>query len=111
MSCLSPYKNQHVEMLIGSMSSLFSFSYAGVVECVDKYYAIGNGSDVALGSLYASMDMQAYKRIALALSAATKHTSVVKPPYTILSSGLYAVSRYNPDFHSNMTEIDISVPR
>lgn len=105
--CLEPYHDQ-VKALIGSMGKLFYLdSLYGVVECIDGYMAIGNGADIALGSLYSTMNMAGYKRIAIALTAATKH-GFVRPPYTILSSGLYAVSRYSPDFHTNMTEVDIA---
>lgn len=105
--CLEPYQENSVQLLIGSMGKLFYFSQQGAIECIDGYMAIGEGADIALGSLYSTMNMAGHKRIAIALSAAAKHSTLVRAPYTILSSGLYAVSRYSPDFHSNMTEVDL----
>jgi len=110
MSSLTPYR-ENIQALIGSMGKLFYFSHYGVVECVDGYMAIGDAADIALGSLYSTMNMAGYKRIAVALSAATKHNHLIRAPYTILSSGLYAVSRYSPDFHSNMTEVDLTAQK
>ena len=106
-SCLE--QQEYAQAIIGVGKYLFLLdTLTGIIQCVDDYCAIGDGKGTALGSLYSTIGLPGYKRVALALSAANKHTYNVKPPYTILSTGLYAVSKYNQDFHSTMTEVDIS---
>lgn len=99
---------EHVKAIIGISGSLFYIdSHVGAILCSDGYFAIGEGSTIALGSFYSTKDMPAYKRITTALYAATKHSLSVRPPYTILTSNSYAVGRNYIDQYSDITEAEI----
>lgn len=54
-----------------------------VGESLDGYDACGCGADVALGTLYATPNMQSKKRIELALKAAEHHNGGVRAPFVI----------------------------
>lgn len=68
--------------LVGFKGRLFYIaSDYQVGEPVSGYEAVGCGADVALGSLYATPDMQASKRIELALKASEQHNTGVRGPF------------------------------
>lgn len=54
-----------------------------VGEALDGYNAVGCGSEVAKGVLFATPDMQGYKRVELALKAAERHNAGVRGPFLI----------------------------
>lgn len=53
---------------------------------LNNYDAIGCGSEIALGSLYATAGMNPQERITKALDAATEFNAGVRPPFLILPS-------------------------
>lgn len=59
-----------------------------VTNTVDGYDAIGKASEVAIGSLHttAQLDLPPLERLYLALDAAEHHTCVVSRPFTYISS-------------------------
>jgi len=74
--------------LVGFQGRLFRISSDYQVgETLCGYDAIGCGDNVALGSLVATPDMQATKRVELALRAAESHNIGVRGPFYIESIG------------------------
>lgn len=71
--------------LVGFQGRLFYIeSDYQVGEALDGYDAVGCGSDVALGALYAtSARVTPRKRILLALQAAERHNAGVRAPFTV----------------------------
>jgi ATP-dependent protease HslVU (ClpYQ) peptidase subunit len=68
--------------LVGVRGRLFQIaSDYQVGEPLDGYDAVGCGDDIALGSLYATPDMQSVKRIEMALKAAERHNAGVRAPF------------------------------
>lgn len=84
-------KNNEVEscgtFLVGYRGRLFSIQddyQVGEAAC--GYDAVGCGQDIALGSLYATVDMADGKaRVGRALHAAEAHSAGVRGPFTIQS--------------------------
>lgn len=73
--------------LIGVKGRLFVVhSDFQVGESVDGYAAVGSGSDVALGSLYATQGQAVRKRINTALEAAAYFNAAVAGPFTVIRS-------------------------
>ncbi len=73
--------------LVGFQGRLFCiFSDYQVGEALDGYDAIGCGSDIALGVLYATPTMKPKKRLELALQAAEHHSAGVRLPFIIEES-------------------------
>lgn len=72
------------KFLIGYQNRLFIIEgdYQ-VEEATYPYNAVGSGTDVALGVLYATPDIQAMKRVELALKAAEQHNTTVRAPFHI----------------------------
>ena len=74
-----------------SDGGVFLVGYKGVLYVVDSdfqvglpstpYYAIGCGTDLALGSLFSTVGKSAEKRIVMALEAASEFSSAVSPPF------------------------------
>ena len=99
--------NIYVSALIGMENRLFYVNtYEGVTECIDGYYSIGNGSGVALGSLFSTSQYPAYKRVLLALSASENFISNVKGPFTIIGSQEHIISEHyrSPTFYNDETQ-------
>ncbi|HEX7735352.1 MAG TPA: hypothetical protein VF458_10825 [Ktedonobacteraceae bacterium] len=70
--------------LVGFEKRLFVIdSDYQVGETLDGYAAVGCGADVALGVLYATPDMQAARRVELALKAAEAHNNGVRGPFYV----------------------------
>jgi ATP-dependent protease HslVU (ClpYQ) peptidase subunit len=73
--------------LVGFQGRLFCiYSDYQVQEALDGYDAIGCGSDIALGVLYATPTMKSKKRLELALQAAEHHSAGVRAPFIIEES-------------------------
>ena len=66
--------------------SLFEISVDGSVIEVDEYTAIGSGSDIALGSLNTTNNMDPIERIILAIESSCKTNLYVNYPIVILNS-------------------------
>jgi hypothetical protein len=108
LSCIN--ENTDISALIGIHNSLFYIDKSGVIECIDRFASIGEGSGVAIGSLYSTHGLPSYKRISIALNAATRYTNSVRPPYTILDLHSYNVGKYYSDiekYHNDVTDSDI----
>ncbi|WP_435111897.1 hypothetical protein [Nocardiopsis synnemataformans] len=76
--------------LVGTCGRLFIVdSDYQVGEAADGYAAVGCGSDLALGALYATADsdLDPRGRLELALRAAVRHNAGVAPPFTFVSAG------------------------
>jgi len=74
-------------LLVGVAGRLFKVdSDYQVGEPVDSYDACGCGTDVALGSQYATDFLPPKVRQGMALTTAEHHSSGVCSPFTILSS-------------------------
>ncbi|STO12699.1 Uncharacterised protein [[Flavobacterium] thermophilum] len=75
--------------LLGYKDKLFKIeSDYQVSESIDNYMACGNGEAFALGSLMTTenTNLSPYKRIRLALQAASKFAIGVEPPFYILNT-------------------------
>jgi ATP-dependent protease HslVU (ClpYQ) peptidase subunit len=76
--------------LVGAAGRLFAvYEDYQVAEAADGYAAVGCGSDIALGALYASARTRtpAGKRVALALEAAERFSAGVRGPFICLAAG------------------------
>jgi ATP-dependent protease HslVU (ClpYQ) peptidase subunit len=72
--------------LVGFQGRLFCInSDYQVEETLCGYNAIGDGDDVALGSLYTTGEFMPHNRVELALQAAEYHCSTVRGPFIIES--------------------------
>lgn len=73
-------------LLVGTRGSIHMVDFdGGVVRCRDGFHAVGSGSAVAMGALYASKKSHPRQRILSALTAAEKYTTFVRAPFTLLS--------------------------
>ncbi|HEX6779543.1 MAG TPA: hypothetical protein VF099_15145 [Ktedonobacterales bacterium] len=71
-------------ILIAHRGRLFNLgSHYSMHEAQCGYDAIGNGSEIAKGALYATRSLPPRERITLALEAAAEHVNYVRPPFTI----------------------------
>jgi ATP-dependent protease HslVU (ClpYQ) peptidase subunit len=76
--------------LAGVSGRLFSvYEDYQVAEAADGYAAVGCGSDISLGALYATARtrMPARKRVEVALAAAERFSAGVRGPFICLSAG------------------------
>lgn len=72
-------------LLVGLHGHLFSIDCSYYVGMPDlQYDAVGSGSEVALGALYAARNAKPEQRVRIALEAASKHAVAVGEPYTVL---------------------------
>ena len=79
-------KEKDFGILIGVRGHLFEMgdNYAAV-ELLNEYNAVGSGSEIARGVLYATGTWKdPIKRIRLALNASAEFNAFVRPPFTIL---------------------------
>lgn len=83
---LEPNEKEDFGFLIGIRGSLFELDEAwAAYENSRRYAASGSGTDIALGSLYATNSWtNSRKRIQTALEASALHNAYVQPPFTIL---------------------------
>lgn len=82
----SAEKESGGSFLVGFQGRLFEiWDDYQVAEAASGYGALGCGAEVALGSLFATPDMQAEKRIELALKASESHNAGVRAPFYIES--------------------------
>ena len=73
------------DFLVGYKGKLYRISgdfQVGIP--TDPYYAIGCGSDLALGAMYASVGKKPEQRMTLALQAASKFSVGVAPPFVVI---------------------------
>jgi ATP-dependent protease HslVU (ClpYQ) peptidase subunit len=72
-------------MLIGYNNRLFELdSDMQIMENINGISSIGSGSDIALGSLYTSIGVNAHQRCLKALEASDFYCTGVSKPFTIL---------------------------
>lgn len=77
-----------IHVLVGYRGAVYIFDAGDGLSATSlNYDAIGSGSDVALGALYATakIAMRPEKRLRLALEAAAEFKTGVAPPFVILS--------------------------
>ena len=78
-------KEEGGTFLVGYKSRLFTvYGDFQVAESLDKYDAIGAGSELALGSLYSTEGRDPKERIKRALEAAEKFNAAVRRPFHII---------------------------
>jgi len=76
-------------LLLSWEGELFTIGeHLQVCNTADNYDAIGKSSEVAIGSLYttAQLDLSPLQRLYLALKATEHHTCVVSSPYWFITS-------------------------
>jgi hypothetical protein len=75
------------DFIVGYKGQIYEIQEDFVVcRTVDPYLAIGSGDDVALGSLYSTIeDPDPENRILLALCAAERYNAYVRRPFVVLS--------------------------
>ena len=82
-------KDRGGNFIVGAKNRLFEIQcdYA-VLEPIDGICAVGSGSDVAMGSLLTTldMDMTPINKVQLALQAAEKHCCGVQRPFHIINT-------------------------
>jgi hypothetical protein len=75
----------HSQFLVGYWGRMFLIdSDFQTQECVNGYESIGAGSDLALGSLFATPKMTPKRRIMTALGAAQQYNSSVREPFSVV---------------------------
>lgn len=78
----------NISLLIGYQGRLFTLEEDFQIgEVINEYYAIGGGTDLALGSMYTTKDLKytPKKRLQIALEAAAAFSKSVAPPFIILN--------------------------
>ncbi len=81
---ISEEESYYGSVLIAYRGRLFHLgSNYSMHEAHYGYDAIGNGSEIAKGALYATRSLPPRERITLALEAAAEHVHYVRPPFTI----------------------------
>lgn len=79
--------NQGGTFLVGYKGSLYSIqSDFQVAKPTTGYAAVGCGTDLALGAMFANSKLKPVDRVKNALSAASAFNAGVSPPFTILSA-------------------------
>jgi 20S proteasome alpha/beta subunit len=73
---------------------------------IDKYFAIGSGSDVARGVLYATPDQDPFKRIVTSIDAAAESTLYVDDGIDLL-----ATKRYEEDLKAMAVAFGLPLPK
>jgi ATP-dependent protease HslVU (ClpYQ) peptidase subunit len=74
-------------ILFGAKGKVFRLeSNFQVISCIHNFDSIGSGSDIAMGSLYATKSMSPRKRITLALEASADNNAGVCAPFNIVST-------------------------
>jgi 20S proteasome alpha/beta subunit len=73
---------------------------------IDKYFAIGSGSDVARGVLYATSDQDPFKRIVTSIDAAAESTLYVDDGIDLL-----ATKRYEEDLNAMAVALGLPLPK
>ena len=73
---------------------------------IDKYFAIGSGSDVARGVLYATPDQDPFKRIVTSIDAAAESTLYVDDGIDLL-----ATKRYEEDLNTMAVALGLPLPK
>jgi 20S proteasome alpha/beta subunit len=73
---------------------------------IDKYFAIGSGSDVARGVLYATQDQDPFKRIVTSIDAAAESTLYVDDGIDLL-----ATKRYEEDLNAMAVALGLPLPK
>ena len=87
------FDDENIEggILLALEGELFTInSEFGVCNTADGYEAIGQASEVALGSLHTTAELRLppRERLYLALKAAERHTCVVSAPFTYITTGM-----------------------
>lgn len=78
----------NISLLIGYQGRLFTLEEDFQIgEVINEYYAIGGGTDLALGSMYTTKDLKfpPKKRLQIALEASATFSKSVAPPFIILN--------------------------
>lgn len=73
---------------------------------IDEYFAIGSGSDVARGVLYATPEKDPFKRIVTSIDAAAESTLYVDDGIDLL-----ATKRYEEDFTNMAMALGLPLPK
>lgn len=72
--------------LVGYQGHLFEIdSDYQIAESIDGFTSVGCGADIALGSLFSTIDQPPESRILMALQAAEHFSAGVRGPFTILN--------------------------
>lgn len=78
-------KEEGINFLIGYKGNLYIMEPSfQILVSTNNFNAIGSGSDLALGALYATSKQKPRKRIQIALEAASKFNNRVAPPFIVI---------------------------
>lgn len=70
--------------LVGYQGRLFGIEDDfQVMDPLDQFFAVGCGSDIALGSLYSTSQLKPKKRVLLALQASAEYSAGVRAPFLV----------------------------
>jgi 20S proteasome alpha/beta subunit len=73
---------------------------------INEYFAIGSGSEVARGVLYATPEKNPFERIVTSIEAAAESTLYVDTGIDLLATG-----KYEEDFPNMCTALGIEIPK